>query len=154
MKRTIKALNNLSFDLPEGWEVSSDRYRLSNGQGFINKENYLSKNGKVISLFELYRDPNEFFEYYQKLVESYNKDRDFCQLENQFTLKFGEYEFPVYIIKGMRENVIYTLQVFVNCGDRLGCFMINIDNISQDPKELIKANQTFSALCKILRTIE
>ena len=76
MKRIIETLNEMSFDLPEGWEVAQDRYNLSNGQGFINRENYLSRDGKVISLFELHRDPDEFFEYYQKLVESYSKVSD------------------------------------------------------------------------------
>jgi len=154
MERIISTLNGLTFTLPEGWEVTSDKYRLSNGQGFINRENYLSKNGKVISLFELYRDPEEFFEHYQKLVESYNKTKDMYELEKQFTLKFGEFEFPIYIIKGFKENVIHILQAFINCGDRLACFIINIDKVYDNPKDMIIENQTFSALCKILRTVE
>ena len=154
MKRIIKTLNEMSFVLPEGWEVTEDKYKLSNGQGFINRENYLSKSGKVISLFELHREPDEFFEYYQKLVEGYSKVTDMYELEKQFTLKFGDFEFPTYIIKGFRESLIHILQVFVNCGDRLGCFIINIDKVSDDPKEMIKNNETFSALVKILRTVE
>ena len=154
MKRTVSSLNDLSFDLPEGWAVTTDQYKLSNGQGFWNRENYLSKSGKVISLFELHREPDEFFEYYQRLVESYNLERDFYALEKQFTLKFGEYEFPVYVIKGVREEKeFYTLQTYVNCGDRLACFMIMIDKVCENPKEMIKANEAFSALAKILRTI-
>ena len=43
MKRTILTLNEMSFDLPEGWALSQDKYKLANGQGFINKENYLWK---------------------------------------------------------------------------------------------------------------
>lgn len=154
MKRIIKTLNEMSFDLPEGWDVTSDQYRLTNGQGFINRENYLSKTGKVISLFELHRDPDEFFEYYQKLVESYNNVTDMYELENQFTLKIGEFEFPCYIIKGFRDKLIHVLQVFVNCGDRLGCFIANIEKVSQNPKEMIRENEVFSALVKILRTVE
>ena len=154
MKRVISSLNDLSFDLPEGWHPTVDRYILSNGQGFLNRENYLSDNGKVISLFELYRDPDEFFEYYQKLVEGYTLERDKYQLEKQFVLKFGEYEFPVYIIKGLKEELIYILQAFINCGDRLGCFIINIDKVSKSPRDMIKENQIFSSLVKILRTVE
>lgn len=155
MKRCINSLNNLSFELPEGWAVSSDQYKLPNGQGFLNRENYLSEKGKVISLFELHRDPNEFFEYYQRLVENYDVERDFYQLAKQFTLKFGEYEFPVYVIKGVKEDCeFYILQAYVNCGDRLACFMINIDKVCENPKDMIKQNQTLSALAKILRTIE
>ena len=154
MKRVIKTLNEMSFDLPEGWQVTSDQYKLSNGQGFINRENYLSKTGKVISLFELHRDPEEFFEYYQKLVENYNKVTDMYELEKQFTLKIGEFDFPVYIIKGFRQKLIYVLQAFVNCGDRLGCFIINIDKVSENPKDMIKQNEVFAELVKILRTVE
>lgn len=154
MKRIIETLNEMSFELPEGWKATADRYKLSNGQGFINRENYLSESGKVISLFELYRDPDEFFEYYQKLVESYNKAKDMYELEKQFTLKFGEFEFPVYIIRGLKDELIHVLQVFINCGDRLGCFIINIDKVSDDPKQMIKENETFNALVKILRTVK
>lgn len=153
MKRIIETLNEMSFDLPEGWEVAQDRYNLSNGQGFINRENYLSRDGKVISLFELHRDPDEFFEYYQKLVESYSKVSDMYELEKQFTLRFGEFEFPTYIIKGFRDKLIHVVQVFINCGDRLACFIINVDKVG-DPKEMIKENPTFAALVKILRTVE
>lgn len=154
MKRVIKSLNNMSFNLPEGWDVSKDMYNITNGQGFINKENYLSKNGKVISLFAIFRDPDEFFENYQSLVENYSVTTDEFMLEKELSLKFGEFSFPVYIIKGLRENVIYTAQVFVNCGDCLGCFMFTLDQIADNSKELISKNQTFSALTDILRTIE
>ena len=154
MKREIASLNNMSFELPDGWDVTLDQYKLPNGQGFINRENYLSKNGKVISLFELHRDPDEFLEYYQKLVENYNPKTDNLTLEKQFTLRFGEFEFPVYILKGEKENVIYILQAFVNCGDKLACFIINVDKVCENPKDMIKQNETFSALCKILRTVE
>lgn len=154
MKRVINSLNEISFDLPEDWQVTEDRYILSNGQGFLNRENYLSKSGKVISLFEVYRDPDEFFEYYQKLVEDYTEEKDGYKLEKQFTLKLGEFEFPVYIIKGFKEIEFFFLQAFVNCGDRLACFMITLDKVCENPKEMIKQNETFSALVKILRTVE
>lgn len=154
MKRIISTLNEMSFDLPQGWSVTADRYNLSNGQGFINRENYLSKSGKVISLFEIHRDPDEFFEYYQTLLEDYSKVTDMYELEKQFTLKFNDFEFPAYIIKGFRDTLIRTLQVFVNCGDCLGCFMITLDCFDDNIKEMISKNETFLALTKILRTVE
>ena len=154
MKRVIDTLNEMSFELPEGWAVTSDKYKLMNGQGFINRENYLSESGKVISLFEIHRDPDEFFQSYQGLVEKYNKVTDMYELAKQFPLKFGEYVFPVYIIKGFRETLIHILQVFVNCSDRLACFMITIDKVSDNPKEMIKENELFGELVKILRTVE
>ena len=55
MRRIILSLNEMSFELPKGWAVTKDKYKLSNGQGFINKENYLSESGRVISLFEIHR---------------------------------------------------------------------------------------------------
>ena len=68
MKRIILSLNEMSFELPKGWSLTKDKYNLSNGQGFLNKENYLSESGKVISFFEVHRDPDEFFDSYQKLL--------------------------------------------------------------------------------------
>ena len=154
MVRTINTLNEMTFELPQGWQVTSDKYKLMNGQGFINTENYLSDNGQVISLFEIHRDPDEFFESYQSLVEKYNKVTDMFELEKQFTLRFGEFEFPVYIIKGFKETLIHIMQVFINCGDSLGCFMINIENVSDDVKEMVRKNSLFSTLVKILRTVK
>lgn len=154
MKRTIETLNEMSFDLPEGWAIVEDKYKLPNGQGFINRENYLSQDGRVISLFEIHRDPDDFFEYYQKLVEGYSRTTDMYELEKEITLKFGEFEFPIYITKGYREKVIHVLQAFINCGDRVACFMINIDKVYDDARKMIKENQTFADLVKILRTIE
>ena len=144
----------MSFNLPEGWNVTKDIYNISNGQGFVNRENYLSIKGKVISLFEIHRDPDEFFENYQSLVESYTATTDAFVYEKDFSLKFGEFSFPVYIIKGVRDPIIYTAQVFVNCGDCLGCFMITLDTFSDNNKELIAKNPAFAALVEILRTVE
>ena len=154
MRRTILTLNEMSFDLPDGWAVSQDKYKLSNGQGFINKENYLSKSGRVISLFEVHRDPDEFFESYQSLLNDYNQVTDSFVLDRQFTLTFNDFEFPAYIIKGVNDITIYTLQVFVNCGDRLACFMVFIKNYSPRLKEMIENDEGVRALTQILRTIE
>ena len=82
------------------------KYKLSNGQGFINKENYLSESGRVISLFEIHRDPDEFFESYQKLLDDYAHVTDSFTLEKQFTLRFNDFEFPAYIIKGVNDQII------------------------------------------------
>jgi len=102
MRRIILSLNEMSFELPKGWHVTKDRYKLSNGQGFINKENYLSESGRVISLFEIHREPDEFFESYQKLLDDYAHVTDSFTLEKQFTLRFNDFEFPAYIIKGVK----------------------------------------------------
>ena len=154
MKRTINTLNDMSFTLPEGWAVTADRYDLMNGQGFLNKENYLSQNGKVISLFEIHREPNEFFENYQALVKSFNEKNESVIFEREFILKFNGFSFPVFILKGIKQPIIYTVQVFVNCGDKLGCFMLTIDTLSEDNKELIANNEAFLELTKILRTVQ
>ena len=154
MRREIESLNHMSFDLPEDWGVSEDKYNIVNGQGFVNKENYLSQNGKVISLFAVYRHPVEFFDTYQELVENYDPKLDGMTLEREMTLKFNGFSFPTYILRGTREQTIYMVQVFVNCADRLACFMFSIDEYFEDSRELISKNQTFSAMAKILRTIE
>ena len=154
MMRKIKTLNNMSFRLPNKWKPTTDRYNLMNGQGFVNTENYLSENGKVISLFEIYRNPEEFFENYQQLLENYDEKRDGIVFEREFLLKFGEYNFPVFILKGVKQPILYIVQVFVNCGDKLGCFIINLDNYYDDNKQIINNNQTFYALAEILRSIQ
>ncbi len=154
MKRVILSLNEMSFDLPEGWSLTKDKYKLSNGQGFINKENYLSESGRVISFFEIHRDPEEFFEYYQKLLNDYTHVTDDFSKERQLTLQFNDFEFPAYIIKGINDKLIYTLQVFIDCGDCLGCFMVMIENYSSSFKEMMKIDEGVKAIVKILRTIE
>ena len=128
MKRIINSLNEMSFSLPEGWQVSKDKYNLINGQGFINKENYLSLEGEVISLFEVYRQPDEFFRYYQTLVENYDEKVNDVILYREFSIKFGDFSFPVYILQGTKQPTIYMVQVFINCGDKLGCFMFSMKN--------------------------
>lgn len=154
MKRVIDTLNEMSFELPEGWQVTKDRYELANGQGFINKENYLSTDGKVISLFEVHRDPDEFLENYQSLAESYKQVTDKFELEEQFNLKLNDFVFPVFVIKGYRDKLIYIVQAFINCGDCLGCLMIYINKFVDSPKELMKREPLFNTLVKILRTVE
>lgn len=154
MKRVIKTLNEMSFDLPDNYEIIEERYKLENGQGFIHRENYVSNEGKVISLFEIHREPEEFLESYLSLTERYKEVTDFYELEKQFSLKVNDFNFPVFVIKGFHDKLIYVIQIFVNCGDRLGCFMINIENFNSDVKSLIKENSLLSDLVKILRTIE
>lgn len=154
MKRVIDTLNGMSFDLPETYSVTEDKYSLMNGQGFINKENYLSKDGKVISLFEIHRDPDDFFEYYQTLVENYKTITDKFELEKIINLKLNEYIFPMFVIKGYRDKLIYAIQVFINCGNCLGCFIITLNKFNSDIKQLAKENVLFNDLIKILRTIE
>ncbi|MBP3344705.1 MAG: hypothetical protein J6K97_00685 [Clostridia bacterium] len=154
MKRTIETLNEMSFTLPEGWNVVEDKYRLINGQGFINTENYISENGEVLSLFEIQRDPDEFFESYQSLVEGYKMELDGIELAKQSTLTVNEFEFPVYILEGNKESTIYIAHIFINCGDCLGCFIFQLKNFSSSVKELISKNKIFSDVTKILRTVE
>ena len=141
MRRVIDTLNEMSFELPEGYSVSKDKYNLVNGQGFINKENYLSKDGQVISLFEVHRDPDEFFEYYTALVKFVR-------------LNIKDFSFPMYVIKGYNDKLIYNLQVFINCGDCLGCFMITLTRFNSDIKQLAQESKLFKDLIDILRTVE
>ena len=75
-------------------------------------------------------------------------------LERELTLKFNGFAFPVYILRGTKQPTIYMVQIFVNCADRLACFMFSLDSYSEDNKELIANNQTFVAMTQILRTIE
>lgn len=154
MRRVIETLNSMSFELPDGWSVTKDRYDIQNGQGFINRENYLSKDGRVISFFEIHRDPDEFMEYYSSLAQKYNSVTDRFELVNQFALKVNDFNFPVFVIKGYRDKLIYLVQVFVNCGDCMGCFMIYVNNFENDVKQFINKNPLLGELVKILRTVE
>lgn len=154
MKRVIDTLNEMSFELPDNYKVTTDKYDLINGQGFYNRENYLSDDGKVISFFEIHREPDGFIESYISLTESYKKLTDKFQLESNFNLKLGEYVFPTFVIKGYHDKLIYTMQVFINCGDCLGCFMITMSSFDKDIKALLKKERIFADLVKILRTVE
>ena len=153
MKQIIDTLNEMSFELPSGFELSNERYKLPNGQGFKNKANYISPEGGVISLFEIHRDPDEFFEYYDKLTSDYDKIQENTSLLEKCNLKIGEFLFPTYILKCFEQKIFFIVQVFVNCGDCLGCFMINTTSFTKVSKE-IKSNPLLSQLVKILRSIE
>ena len=154
MQRVIKSLNEMSFDLPTGWHLTDDVYSLPNGQGMVNKENYLSDKGEVISLFEVHRDPDDFFSYYDNLVKNYAKLTHKYEFAKKCNLKVNDFLLPTYVIKGFDEVKIYNLQVFVNCGDCLACFMINIDEFDGSMKNAIKNNHILSELIKLLRTVE
>jgi hypothetical protein len=108
----------------------------------------------VISLFEINRDPDEFFESYQSLIDEYSLITDKFGLARQFVLSFNDFEFLTYIIKGYGEKPLYSLQTFINCGDKVACFMITLDYYSENVKYMIANDETFSALAKILRTIQ
>ena len=99
MRRTIESLNEMSFDLPEDFSLTTDKYSLENGQGFINTENYLSQTAGVISLFEVHRDPEEFFVYYDSLMKDLTKVTGKSELKEQLKLKVGDFVFPTYVIK-------------------------------------------------------
>lgn len=154
MKRVIKSLNEMSFDLPEKYKLIDDKYHLNNGQGFINTENYLSTDGKVMSFFEIHRDPDEFIKYYTSLTKKYNTLTDKVELAKNFTLKVGGFKLPSFVIKGSDEKVMYIFQTFINCGDCMGCFMISLENYSDDIKEMIDSNPILQDLIEVLRTIE
>ncbi len=155
MKRVITTLNEMSFDLPKGWALSEDIYSLPNGQGMINKENYISDKGEVISLFEVKRDPDDFFIYYDNLVNNYIQITQKYSLAKKCNLKVGEFILPTYIIKGFEgDKQFYCMQVFVNCGDCLACFMLNLPKIESSMKKTIENNHVVGELVKILRTVE
>ena len=154
MKRVIKSLNEMSFVLPSKYHLTEDKYHLANGQGFINTENYLSDDGKVISFFEIHRDPDEFLKYYQSLTKKYNEKQDGVELQKTFTLRVAGFVLPVFIIKVCGEKPMYIFQVLVNCGDCMGCFMTSIGKYIDDTKTMIDSNVVLQDLVEILRTVE
>ncbi|MBE7073640.1 MAG: hypothetical protein E7379_00905 [Clostridiales bacterium] len=153
MKRVIEDLNEMSFCLPDGWVISTDKYFLQNGQGFINCENYISPENKVVSLFQIQRDPDEFFEHYHNLVGSYDEKKDEFVLVKQFSILVNGFSFPLYILKGVKQDV-YIVEIFINCGDALGCFIFKIENFDDDKQKLLEKNQIMKQVSQILRTIE
>ena len=154
MKRVIKSLNEMSFELPDSYRLLEDKYSLSNGQGFINTENYLSGNGKVVSFFEIHRQPDEFVKYYTSLTKKYKADFEGVELAKNFTLKVGGYRCPVFIIKGCREPQMYIFQIFIDCGDCVGCFTVSIDEFDDDIKTLIDKNPILQELIDIMRSVQ
>lgn len=154
MKREFKSLNNMSFVLPEGWVVSSDKYNLANGQGFFNRENYISPNGGVVSFFEIYQNGEEFLQHYKSLTSKFTQDREGVVLEGQFNIKFNGFSFPVFILKGEKDRVIYNVQVFIDCDDRIGCLMFYIDNLYEDEKTTISSSPLFMDVINILRSVQ
>ena len=154
MNRIFEELNEMSFDLPQGWQVSTDKYNIMNGQGFINIENYITSEDKVVSFFQVQRDPDEFFEHYHNLMLGYDEKKDGIEFVAQFPILVNDFEFPVYFLKATREKPIYIVQIFINCGDCLGCLIFNIDSYDEDKKKLLKNNKIFKEATMLLRTVE
>ena len=143
----------MSFDLPDNYSLVEDKFRIMNGQGFINTENYLSTEGRVISLFEVHRNAGEFLKYYTSLTQKYNAKLDKVELAKNFTLKVGEFMIPIYVLKGS-EGGVYFVQVFVNCGDAVACFMVDVANFDGTIKTLVEGNPVMKDVVSILRTIQ
>lgn len=154
MIRTIKSLNEMSFELPDAYKPVGEKYQLNNGQGFINSDNYLSDNGRVISLFEIHRQPKEFLKYYTSLTKKYRGDFDKVELAKSFTLKVSGFQLPVFILKGCGDKEIYFFQVFVDCGDCMACFMVTIDKFDKNIKTLLDSNPILQDLVAILRSVK
>ena len=155
MIRVINSLNEMSFELPEDYAPVKDKFQLNNGQGFVNTENYLSKkDGRVISLFEIHREPKEFVKYYTSPTQKYKLEFDKVELSKKFTLKVSGLEVPTFVLRGSGEKERYILQTFIDCGDCLACFMITIENFSQNIKSLIDQNPVLQDLVFILRSVK
>lgn len=154
MKREFSTLNNMTFSLPKGWVISKDKYSLENGQGFFNTENYISPKNQVLSFFEIYQNGEEFINRYKNLTSSFSEKVDRFILEKQFNIRLNDFSFPVFILKGEQDRVIYNVQVFIDCGDKMGCLMFYIDSICEDDKDTISKNPLFMDVIKILRTVE
>ena len=153
MKRKFDDLNEMQFTLPEDWKVSGDVYSLPNGQGMINKENYLSKDGDVISFFAVHRDPDDFFGYYDNFLDNLSRLSQKYQLVGKYNIRLGDFVFPTYIIKGI-ENEFYSFQTFVNCADCLGCFMVSLKSYDGNFKAALKEEKVLVALVEVLRSVE
>lgn len=153
MRRVFYDLNEMSFELPANWIVSDDVYSLPNGQGMINKENYLSDKGQVISLFEVHRNPDEFFEYYNNLLTNIKALTQKYDLLLHCNLKVGEYILPTYVIKGFDGEEFYSLQAFLNCGDCMACFIIKLPEFDGNIRKTIKYD-IMQDLISLLRSVE
>lgn len=154
MKRVFDTLNDMSFVLPKDYKLTEDKYNLPNGQGFINKENYLSDNGQVISFFEVHRPREEFFESYNNLCHDSKMISQKYELEKNFNIRLGDFVFPVYIIKGFNQKLIHIVQIFIDCGDCMGVLMFNIDSVEDEVKDMIAKNKIFADAVKILRSVK
>ena len=153
MERKFDDLNEMKFTLPEGWMVTGDVYSLPNGQGMINKENYLSEDGDVISFFAVHRDPDDFFTYYDSFLDNISKHSQKYQLVGKYNVRLGEFVFPTYVLKGL-EKEFYSLQTFVNCADCLGCFMVSLKHFDGNIRSALKKEQVLVSLVEILRSVE
>lgn len=153
MRQVISALNDMSFLLPTGWQKSKDVYDLPNGQGMTNIENYTSSRGEVISLFAVNRDPDEFFESYDRVAKNIDNITGKFNLISCPSIRSNGFIFPVYIIRGHGDKKLLMVQVFCNCGDCLACFMVNVPEFDMPFKDALKT-QPLADLVKILKTIE
>lgn len=153
MERKFDDLNEMKFNLPKGWAVSGDVYSLPNGQGMINKENYISKDGDVISFFAVHRDPDDFFSYYDSFLGNISKHSQKYNFVGKYNIRLNDFVFPTYVLKGI-ESEFYSLQTFINCADCLGCFMVSLKSFDGDIKAALKKERILASLVEMLRSVE
>ena len=154
MKRTIESLNGLSFSLPVGYRVVREKYFSQNDTGLFHKENYVSKDMKVISFFEVHQNADLFLKKYALLSQDNQIDGDNQEYKKQVKFNVDGNDFPAFVIKTFHQKLVYVFQVFVKCDDGLGCFMINLDRWNDDIELLAKDSQLLNDLLTILRTIK
>ena len=154
MKRTIESLNGLSFSLPVGYKVVREKYFSQNDMGLFHKENYVSKDMKVISFFEINQNADLFLEKYGNLTCDKQNDGENQEVKKQVSLNIDGRDFTAFVIKTFHQKLIYIFQVFVKCDDGLGCFMINLDRWNDDIVQLAKDNQLLDDLLSVLRSIK
>lgn len=153
MREIIYELNEMSFELPEGWAKTKDIYDLPNGQGMTNIANYLSKDGDVISLFAVHRNPDEFFASYDRVTKNIDNVTGKFNLISCPSIKLNGFIFPSYIIHG-HDDKCFIVQVFCNCGDCLACFMVNLKDFNGNFASALKEEHILQELVKLLKTIE
>ena len=105
-------------------------------------------------MFAIHRDPDEFFESYDRVVTNIDNISGKYTLISCPALKANGFVFPTYIIRGHGDKPLITVQVFCNCGDCLACFMVNLKEMPSKFSEAVKSEKVLADLVKILKTIE
>lgn len=102
----------ITFEVPEGWQASKDKYDIPNDQGMKNIQNFVASSGKVLSLFVLDGSAEEGLRAIDNMIRDYSSITKNLSLMLSAKLKIKGTSCPIYIVGERRTKCIMAHLVF------------------------------------------
>ncbi len=138
------------FQLGKSWRRSNERYALSNDQRLTNVDNFIFKDGQIVSLFLIEESISEGFFIFDKMIRDYEKITKNLSLLHFSKHKNGEKNIFVYIIM---DKVFkkYTAQILFEFDEKLYCTIFSIEKCENHFEKLIKNNPILAEVVSLIK---